>query len=194
MEHVIFISVNSMSSHQYAAQAAAIQRQEQQNALRELEEATRKIIKRRENRMFTRQRTALRAIKKKERAAHNRSRTAAGRRTAVRQTLLGLSRQRPYMNDVALANIKRLQNKFSHMNHRRIKNEPSLNAWMQSGVSGTKKFNANNIAAIARIRAYYQRTKPRPAVPVQYFGGIFTTPAQVQKAAEKAVRSISQWK
>ena len=168
----------------------AIESQARMTALRQrMERQQQAIIANAIRQAKQKEQIALQQARKIQKKFNAQAKLTGNKRQLARQKTLENLR---IHNKIALANIKRLQNKFSHVNHRLITNEPSLNVWRQSGVSGTKHFNNNNLAAIARIRAYYRRKAARTAIfPPQIFNA-YAGP--LRAASGTAIQAISRWK
>lgn len=181
MEHVIFISVNSMPPRRRSellANANAAFRKEQE-ALR------RKHFAQLEKKLLER-RAAFKQLKENATNAKNRSRTLVGRVRANQTASRKETRERYLMNKRAEANIRTLKKIIGEFN------ATSLN--IAIGAHQLRNMNTQNPlnqTIINRIKAYYQRQAQKAAVNAR-IAVAAQQAANAQRTAANAIRTLSQ--
>jgi hypothetical protein len=181
MEHVIFISVNSMPPRRRSellANANAAFRKEQE-ALR------RKHFAQLEKKLLER-RAAFKELKENATNAKNRSRTLVGRVRAHQNAARKETRERYLVNKRAEANIRTLKKIIGEFNKASLKR--AVNAYKLRNMFTQ---NPINQAAINRIKAYYNRQAQKAAVNARI--AVAAQQAEnAQRTAENAMRTLSR--
>ena len=181
MEHVIFISVNSMppkNVERLAANANAAFR-------KEVEALRRKHFAQLEKKLLER-RAAFKQLKENATNAKNRSRTLAGRVRANQTAARKETSKRYLMNKRAEANIRTLKKIIGEFN------ATSLN--IAIGAHQLRNMNTQNPlnqTIINRIKAYYQRQAQKAAANAR-IAVAAQQAANAQRTAANAMRTLSQ--